>query len=136
MTEAEKQNYKILIIDDDKFLQTMYSIKFQKMGFITETMGSTVEALEKIKEGYTPDILLVDVILPTMTGLEFVKKLREEKLLEDSIIIMLTNQSDNENIKEAQALNVEGYIVKATTIPSEVVKEVTEITEKSPKRKK
>tara|TARA_Y100001935_G_C17123880_1_gene417142 strand:- start:25 stop:438 length:414 start_codon:yes stop_codon:yes gene_type:complete len=135
MTEAEKQQYKILIIDDDKFLQQMYGTKFKKEGFNAESMGSTVEALDRIKEGFTPDILLVDIILPTMTGLEFVKALREQKLCENTIIIMLTNQSESETIKEAQELGVEGYIVKATTIPSEVVKEVTEITEKNSKRK-
>ena len=133
MTEAEKAKYKILIIDDDKFLLNMYSAKFKKAGFDVEVLPGTELALDKIKDGFKPDVLLLDVILPKMTGLEFVEKIKEEKLLPGAVFVMLTNQSDSADIDKAKKLKVHGYIVKATTIPSEVVEEVTEIIENNKK---
>lgn len=60
-----------------------------------------------------------------MDGLELLKKIRDDKLLPDSTVIMLTNQADD--IDKARALGVDGYIIKATTIPSEVVEQVLSI---------
>ncbi len=133
MTDAEKAQYKILIVDDDKFLLNMYSNKFQKSGFSVEVVPGTELALDKIKGGFSPDVLLLDIILPQMTGLEFVERIKEENLLPNAIIVMLTNQSDGSDIQKAKDLKVHGYIVKATTIPSEVVTEVTKIIEDNKK---
>lgn len=130
MTEQEKANLKILIIDDDSFLLNMYSNKFKKAGFDTAVLSSTEVALSKIKEKQlAPDVLLLDIIMPKMTGLELVERIKQENLLPDVVFVMLTNQSDNTDIEKAKELKVHGYIVKATTIPSEVVEEVTHIVE-------
>jgi DNA-binding NarL/FixJ family response regulator len=55
------------------------------------------------------------------------KIIREEKLASNAVVVMLTNQSQSSDIEEAKRLNVEGYIVKAATIPSEVLREVEKI---------
>jgi CheY-like chemotaxis protein len=60
-----------------------------------------------------------------MDGLELLKAIRDQKLQPKSVIIMLTNQADDE--EKAKALGVDGYIIKATTIPSEVVEKVLTI---------
>jgi CheY-like chemotaxis protein len=60
-----------------------------------------------------------------MDGLELLKKIRDEKLLPKAVVIMLTNQADDED--KAKAIGVDGYIIKATMIPSEVVDKVLEI---------
>ncbi|MBU2109750.1 response regulator, partial [Patescibacteria group bacterium] len=56
--------YKILIIDDDEFLVDMYSIKFREQGFDVEIAFSGNEAIEKIKSGLNPDMILVDLVMP------------------------------------------------------------------------
>lgn len=123
----EKKNIKVLIVDDDKFLLGMYSLKFANNGYDVETtMGSEV-TLEKLRGGYKPDIVLLDIIMPKMSGLELLKIMRQEKLASEAVIVMLTNQSQSSDIEEAKKLGVEGYIVKAATIPSEVMKEVEKI---------
>lgn len=127
MTDAEKAQTHILLVDDDKFLLNMYSKKFQESGFQVEAVPGTELALEKIRQGLTPDILLLDIILPKMTGIEFVAKVKEENLLPNATFIMLTNQSESTDIEKAKKLGVQGYIVKATSIPSEVVQEVIKI---------
>lgn len=63
--------------------------------------------------------------MPGMDGLELLKKIRDEKIAKNSVIIMLTNQADD--FEKAKALGVDGYIIKATTIPSEVVDQVLSI---------
>lgn len=127
MTEANK--IKILLIDDDKFLLDMYVMKFKANGNIEiETISSSINALAKIKEGFIPDVIILDIIMPTMDGLELLQKIRDEKLAPNAVIIMLTNQPDE--TKRAEELGVAGYIVKASTIPSEVVAEVLDIYKK------
>lgn len=130
---ADHPQYKVLLVDDDMFLLNMYSLKFSKNGFDVNTAQNGNDALQKIKEGYTPDILLVDVIMPVMSGLDFLEEVRKQKLVPSATVIMLTNQSDQGDIERAKKLNVNGYIVKATTIPSEVIDDVLEIHNKAHK---
>ena len=125
----ENPTYKIMIVDDDTFLLNMYSMKFGKNGFSAETSQSGEEALKKLKEGFVPNVMLVDVIMPGMDGLEFLEHVRKENLASNATVIMLTNQSDTADIEKAKSLKVNGYIVKATTVPSEVINEVARIHE-------
>jgi CheY-like chemotaxis protein len=118
---------KVLLIDDDRFLLDMYAIKFSKAGYEVKTADSTAAALKIVKDGNAPDIILCDIVMPGMDGLEFVAELRKEGLASQAIVIMLTNQGSSDDIARAKKLNVDGYIVKATTIPSEVLTEVEKI---------
>jgi CheY-like chemotaxis protein len=117
-------SYKILIVDDDKFLLNMYSIKFQKEKFevVTATDGS--DALKKLQEGFVPDAIVLDIVMPIMDGIEFLEKMRAQKLAEKTAVLILSNQGQSADIEKAKAMGIDGYIVKATTIPAEVVAEV------------
>ncbi len=118
---------KILFVDDDKFLLEMYALKFSKNNFEVNTAQGTEEALKLIRGGLSPDILLIDVVMPGMDGIEFLGTLRKEELAKNAVVIMLTNQGLPDDIAKAKKLNADGYIIKATTIPSEVYAEVTKI---------
>ncbi len=124
-----KKAYSVLIVDDDKFLLDMYRKKFEKYGVTAEIAVGPTDALDKIKGGLTPDILVLDIIMPTMDGIELLQTIRKEKLTEKSIVVMLTNENDPERIEKAKDLGVAGYIVKATSIPSEVVEEIIKIAD-------
>ncbi len=124
MTDNQK-NLKILLVDDDRFLLDMYLLKFKKSGLDIDTASNGISALEKIKANSDYDMVLMDIIMPGMDGLELLKKIREEKLLTKAVVIMLTNQADDE--EKAKAIGVDGYIIKATMIPSEVVEKVLSI---------
>jgi CheY-like chemotaxis protein len=121
---------KILIIDDDKFLLNMYSMKFEKNGFEVKVAVGGVDALEILRDGYKPDILLMDLIMPVMDGFTMYETIKKENLATNALAVMLTNQGLVSDINRAKELGVHGYIVKATTIPSEVVDEVIEIYQK------
>ncbi len=116
---------KILLIDDDRFLLDMYSLKFKKSNLEIDTSGSSQGALEKLRTGGKYDIIVLDIIMPGMDGLELLRTIRAEKILPEATIIMLTNQADD--TEKAKAFAVDGYIIKATTIPSEVVEKVLQI---------
>lgn len=118
---------KVLLVDDDKFLLDMYAIKFTKSGYEVKTADSTDAALKLIKDGYSPDVVLTDIVMPGMDGLELVSMIKKEKLIPSAKLIMLTNQGSSDDISRAKKLNVDGYVVKATTIPSEVLGEVEKI---------
>ncbi len=123
----ENTKPKVLIVDDDKFLLNMYSIKFSKNNFEVNSAVSGEEALSKIKEGYNPDIILLDIVMPGMDGFEILDILKKDKIAPNSLIIMLTNQGQLSDIEKAKSFGISGYIIKATTIPSEVVEEVERI---------
>jgi len=121
---------KIMLIDDDTFLLDMYALKFTKAGYEVKTTDSTEAGMKVLRDGYMPDIILVDIVMPGMDGLDMVANIRKEKLAPKASVIMLTNQGASDDISRAKKLNVDGYIVKATTIPSEVLTEIEKIIKK------
>ena len=123
------RKYKILIIDDDTFILNMYVAKFVKDGHQVETARSGVEAISKLKDGYEPEIALIDIVLPDMNGLDLLHKLKEDKISPKTIYIMFTNQNSNEETNRAKSLEAAAYIIKANLIPSELVAKVLEVAE-------
>jgi two-component system, OmpR family, response regulator ResD len=123
----EKKNIKVFIVDDDKFLLGMYSLKFSNNGYDVDTTLGSRPALDKLRAGAKPDVILLDIVMPYLDGLELLKIIRDEKLAPNAIVVMLTNQSASSDIDRSRELGVDGYIIKAATIPSEVLHEVEKI---------
>lgn len=121
------KRYSVLIVDDDKFLLEMYRKKFEQDGATVELATSSEEALSRLRTGSEPDVLLLDIIMPGMDGLELLENIRKENLAPNSSVIFLTNESQPEKIALASSLGARGYIVKATSIPTEVVEETKKI---------
>lgn len=125
--EGEKK--KILLVDDDGFLLDMYSFKFSQNNFDVFTAANGKQALEKIKEGLSPDVMMIDIIMPELNGFETLEKIKEENLLPNTIKIILSNKNQTSDIERGNSLGVSGYIIKANTVPSEVVAQVHKILE-------
>lgn len=121
------KNPSIILVDDDVFLLGMYRKKFEGQGAVVDSCSSPSEALNKLRAGATPDILILDMIMPEMEGLELLEAVRKENLSPKSTVIMLTNESDPAKVEKAKSLGASGYIVKSTSIPSEVVEKALEI---------
>ena len=85
------------------------------------------EALDKIKEGVYPEVVLLDVVMPGMDGFELLGAIRKESLIPVSKIIILSNLGQKEHLDKGKSLGVADYIVKAYFTPSEVVKKVNEV---------
>lgn len=115
----------VLIIEDDRFLLDMYVMKFNERGFAVETAFGGQEALTKIqKKSNKPDIVLLDLVMPGIGGFEVLEKIKTGKLLPNSLVIILSNLGQKEDIDRGLALGADGYIVKASATPTEVVDKV------------
>lgn len=127
MTEAA--NNIVLIIDDDKFLLDMYSIKFREKGFeVVGALGS-VEALERLKgeAPLRPAVILLDLVMPAMDGFELLQKIKTEDLAPAAKCIILSNLGQDSDKEKGEKLGADGYIVKASATPSEVVEYVVNL---------
>ena len=118
---------KILLVDDDTFLRDMYATKFIECGHTVTPALHAADALRVLESDSSFDLMLVDMIMPGMTGVELMAEVK--RALPDSKMksIVLSNQGQDQDIAEAKAVGAVGYIIKAQSVPSEVVKRVEEI---------
>lgn len=123
----EQEPKKILIVDDDSFLLDMYSLKFSKSNFSVSTALGPESALEKLRGGLDPEIILLDIMMPVMDGFELLAKIKEENISPKSIVIFLSNRGQPSDVTQAESLGASGYIVKASSTPSEVIEKVVNI---------
>lgn len=116
----------VLLLDDDKFLVGMYSMKFTKAGYTVEACLGVGDALQVLKSGFQADAIVFDIIMPEHDGFYFLETLKNEKLGGRAALVALTNESDDAQKARAAGLGADRVIVKATMIPSEVVSTVAE----------
>ena len=114
---------KIAIIEDDPVIRQMYLMKFEAAGFevsVAENGQLGVELVEKFK----PDVLLLDISMPVMSGDEALAEIRKHDWGRDIPVLVLTNLGEEEAPKTLRALGIHSYIVKAELTPSQVVARV------------
>jgi DNA-binding response OmpR family regulator len=123
---------KILIVEDDASLAALYNFKFNNEGFEVQSAYNGKEGLEKA-ESFMPDLLLVDIRMPIMTGDEMLGRLRSTEWGSDMRVIVLTNISKDEAPMSLRFLSVDRYIVKAHHTPAQVVSIAREVLGLPPK---
>lgn len=123
--------YRIYLVDDDRFLLDMYAVKFKAAGHEVTAFQAGAAAIEALRKDPAPDAILLDVVMPEIDGFGVLEVIRKEHLGEPTMkVIMLTNQGQPADIERATQLKVDGYIIKASAIPSEVYSETIRIIEK------
>ena len=128
---------KVFIVEDDRFLLDMYVLKFGERGFNVSTAFGGLEALDEFKKPETkPDVVLLDLVMPEVGGFEVLEQVKQQKLIPSAIIIILSNLGQKEDIDRGLALGADGYIVKASATPTEVVNRVLAIMEQKRKSKR
>ncbi len=127
MESTETNKKTMLIVDDDSFLLDMYALRFTQAGYHVETAMNAEQALEKLRGGMDPHIILLDVVMPIMDGFEFLEAMRKESLVPNAIKIVLSNLGQQQDFDKGKSLGAAGYIVKANSTPSEVVAHVDEV---------
>jgi CheY-like chemotaxis protein len=125
---------KVMLVDDDSFSLDMYLHKFEKEDFDVKGYNDPLQALEEIKNGAKPDVLMFDIVMPGLTGWELVDAVREQNLVPNTATIVLSNQGQPVDIEMSKKYQVDGFIIKAMSTPSEVIEKVRKIySMKNPK---
>lgn len=118
---------KVLIIDDDPLLLTMYEQKFRRDGYEVATALTGGEGLAKIREE-NPTVVLLDIMMPKISGLEVLEAMKKDPKIRDIPVILLTNLArGEEDIERGLELGAIAYLVKNQTRPSQVVAKVKEL---------
>ncbi len=123
-------NHRLYLVDDDRFLLDMYAIKFKNAGHDVTAFQSGEEVLAALRKDPLPEAMLIDVVMPGMTGFELLETMRRENLAPQTKVIILSNQGQDTDLDKAKELGAAGYIIKASAIPSEVYTETISIIEK------
>lgn len=110
---------KVLIIEDDPLLGKLYERALFNseidVSLVTDGASGIVESRSK------PDIILLDIMLPDMNGIDVLKALRNDEKTKDVPVIILSNLSERAVVKEGYRLGVKGYLLKVNILPKELV---------------
>lgn len=121
-----KKSLKILVVEDDTFLSSMYSTKFNLEGYTVAVANKGEDGL-KMAESEKPDVILLDILLPGIDGFTVLKKLKKTDSVKNIPVIMLTNLGQKDDVRKGFELGAAGYLIKAHYMPSEVVEKVKEV---------
>lgn len=117
---------KILIVEDDPLISRMYQKIFSFENYTVEVAENGEEALVKIRSA-KPTIVLLDVMMPKMNGLQVLEKLKSDPDTKAIPVIMLTNLAGQQDAEKALSLGAIKYIVKSQYEPKQIVDMVKEI---------
>jgi CheY-like chemotaxis protein len=103
---------RILLVEDDRFLRRACEVSLRQRGFVVTTAADGEEALRQVR-AEPPDLILLDLLMPRMTGTEVLKALRAEEATREIRVLILSNSSREQDVEEIKTLGVSGYFVKA-----------------------
>jgi DNA-binding response OmpR family regulator len=118
--------FKIAVVEDETPIRELYRAKLTLSGYDVRTATNGVEGL-KLAEEFQPDLILLDIRMPQMSGDEMLARMREQEWGADARVIILTNLSKDEAPSVLRFLSVDRYIVKAHHTPKQIVDIVDEI---------
>ena len=117
---------KILLVEDDTFLAGMYISKLGFENFEILLANDGKEGL-KMAEKESPDLILLDILLPKLDGFEVLKKVKKQEKTKDIPVLLLTNLGQKEDVEKGLSLGATDYLIKAHFMPQEVIKKIKEI---------
>lgn len=121
---------KILLIEDDPFLVNIYSTKLSLEGFEVLEASDAKKGL-RLAEKHSPDLILLDLLLPEVNGFKFLEILKKKKKTKDIPVIVLSNLGEKEDIKRAFDLGVTDYLIKVHFLPEEVIDKIISIVKEN-----
>ncbi|MDD5377253.1 MAG: response regulator [Candidatus Gracilibacteria bacterium] len=117
---------KILIVEDDEDLSTMYKLKFEKEGFDTRVSNNGLDAITLVTD-FEPNVILLDIMMPGMDGFETLRVIRELAPSLKCKIVMFSNLNSKEDIDKCMHLGADAYLLKANTTPKEALEKIREL---------
>lgn|SRR4030042_657069 len=116
----------VLIVEDDPLVSRMYQTVFQFEGFEVELARNGEEGIEKLKK-LRPVMVLLDVMMPKMTGIDVLKALKSDPTTKSIPVVVLTNLSGDKDAEKALELGAVKFIVKSQNKPKDIVAQIKEI---------
>jgi DNA-binding response OmpR family regulator len=114
---------RVLIIEDERILGEMYEYKLKETGYEVKWVQSSEEAFEYLKKN-KPTIILLDILLPKENGIDFLKKIKNTNIIENTTIVVFSNYDNPETKKEALKFGVKAYLIKTQYTPKELLEEI------------
>ena len=124
----------IILVEDERIIANLIELKLERSGYEIKTVHDGKAGLDLILES-KPDLVLLDIALPTLGGFDILDKLKEEKLLPDLPVIILSNSGQPIEIERAKDAGVRDYLIKVNFSPEEVLEKVKAVLEKEKKPK-
>ena len=118
-----KISKKILIIEDEQEMAEMYRDRLAESGYLVSLAFDSKEGLEKAKKE-KPDLIILDILLPTENGISFLGKLRKDPEIASIRVVALSNYDEPKTKKEAFGLKVLDYLLKTDYTPSQLAREI------------
>lgn len=117
------QSKKILLVEDDDALASVYLTRLQAEGFDVKRVANGEEALATALQ-YKPNLILLDVMMPKVSGFDVLDILRNTPEMADVKVIMLTALSQDTDKERAESLGVNDYLVKSQVVIADVVERI------------
>jgi len=118
---------KILVVEDERFLRDLYVQILTEEGYLMTPAEDGEEALKYLQEGGF-DLVLLDIMLPKLNGIEILRKLKGQPPLNpNKEIVLLTNLGQDALVAEGISLGVRGYLIKSDYTPDQIIAEVKKI---------
>ena len=130
MVNADGKDLRVLIVEDEQLLNEAYARVLSTANISLMRAYNGKEALEMLKK-QTPDIILLDLRMPVMNGIDFLKELKPQATLPGTKIIVFSNYDDQSEIDEAFSLGAMHYMLKAWATPDELIKLIREVDNSS-----
>lgn len=121
---------KILLVEDDPLVYRLYQKLFEKEGYETELGTNGQEGLDKLAN-FTPDVILLDIMMPQMNGIEMLEKLKADPATKNIPVIVLTNVTDIGVSNEVFSKGADLSIAKSETEPDEVIRWIDSVLQKN-----
>lgn len=121
--QINSQSKKILLVEDEDFIRELYVRQLTKEGFQIKSAVDGQSGLNMLKSEPF-DLLLLDIMLPGMNGLQLLREFKTQNPNSPMITILLTNLGQEAVIKEGFELGAQAYLIKASYTPDQVVNEV------------
>lgn len=124
-SKEQKKSSKpaIVLVEDDAFLAGMYVTKLNLEGFDVNLAADGEKGWKMIQEGL-PDLVLLDVVLPKLSGLEVLALMKKNSQTKNIPVIVLTNLGQRDDVTKGLTLGADDYLIKAHFMPSEVVNKI------------
>ncbi len=125
---------RVLIVDDDPMVTRLVRINLELEDFEVIEAWDGKTAIEIIKDN-TPDLLLLDIMMPQMDGWEILKRVREDLAIKDLPIVILTAKVQDEDIARGWRMGADGYIVKPFN-PVSLAEALRQVLSSTPEERK